>query len=123
MSILSGLLGTIKKRDEDASFNNAVNAMFPTQEHVNAAIRMQNNLGQGQLGPDQYRWNQDVNPWQMSRPHFTDMMSTQEGMSPEQVAQMNSDYYRMNNLPDIMNTPKNIDILIKAAEEDKFNKY
>ena len=31
MSILSGLLGTIKKRDEDASFNNTVNAMFPTQ--------------------------------------------------------------------------------------------
>ena len=118
MSILSGLLGKIKKRDEDASFNNAVNAMFPTQEHVNAAIRMQNNLGQGQLGPDQYRWNQDVNPWQMSRPHFTDMMSTQEGMSPEQVAQMNSDYYKMNNLPDIMNTQKNIDILIKAADLD-----
>ena len=123
MSILSGLLGKIKKRDEDASFNNAVNAMFPTQEHVNAAIRMQNNLGQGQLGPDQYRWNEDVLPWEMSRPHFTDMMSTQEGMNPEQVAQMNSDYYKMNNLPDIMNTPKNIDILIKAAEEDKFNKY
>ena len=123
MSILSGLLGTIKKRDEDASFNNTVNAMFPTQEHVNAAIRMQNNLAQGQLGPDQYRWNQDVNPWQMSRPHFTDMMSTQEGMSPEQVAQMHSDYYLMNNLPSVMNTPKNIDILIRAAEEDKFNKY
>ena len=123
MSILSGLLGTIKKRDEDASFNNAVNAMFPTQEHVNAAIRMQNNLGQGQLGPDQYRWNEDVLPWEMSRPHFTDMMSTQEGLSPEEVAQIHSDYYKMNNLPDIMNTPKNIDLLIRASENDKFNKY
>ena len=123
MSILSGLLGKIKKRDEDASFNNAVNAMFPTQEHVNAAIRMQNNLGQGQLGPDQYRWNEDVLPWEMSRPHFTDMMSTQEGLTEEEVAQLNSDYYKMNYLPDILNTPKNIDLLIKAAEKDKFNKY
>ena len=123
MSILSGLLGTIKKRDEDASFNNAVNAMFPTQEHVNAAIRMQNNLGQGQLGPDQYRWNEDVLPWAMSRPHWTDMMSTQEGLTDEEVAQLNSDYYKMNYLPDVLNTPKNIDLLIKAAEKDKFNKY
>ena len=44
INMFEGLLGKIKKRDEDASFNNAVNAMFPTQEHVNAAIRMQNNF-------------------------------------------------------------------------------
>tara|TARA_R100001129_G_scaffold36879_1_gene24920 strand:+ start:578 stop:949 length:372 start_codon:yes stop_codon:yes gene_type:complete len=123
MNLLDGLLGRIKKRDEDASVNNAVNAMFPTDEHVHAAIRMQNMLDQGDLGPGQYRWNQDVNPWEMSRPHFTDMMSTQEGLTPEQVAQVNSDYYLMNNLPSALNTPKNIDLLIRAAEEDKFNKY
>ena len=51
------------------------------------------------------------------------MMSTQEGLDSSQVAQLHSDYYRMNYLPDIMNTPKNIDILIKAAERDKYDKY
>ena len=51
------------------------------------------------------------------------MMSTQEGLTDEEVAQLNSDYYKMNYLPDVLNTPKNIDLLIKAAEKDKFNKY
>ena len=98
-------------------------AMFPTEAHVHAALRMQQALDAGSLPPDQYRWNKDVLPWRMSRPHFVDMMSTQEGLTPEQVAQVHSDYYKMNNLPDIMNTPKNIDILVKAAENDKFKKY
>ena len=123
MNILAHVLNKKKIDNEVETAKNAADAMFPTEGHTNAAMRMQNMLDKGQLTPDQYRWNEDVLPWEMSRPHFTDMMSTQEGMNPEQVAQMNSDYYLMNNLPSVMNTPKNIDILIRAAEEDKFNKY
>jgi hypothetical protein len=120
MSLLGMLSG---KKSDGKTLSDEAKAMFPSEGHVNAALRMQQALNAGQLSPDQYRWNQDILPWQMSRPHFTDMMSTQEGLSPEQVAQLNSDYYKMNNLPDIMNTPKNIDILVRAAENDKFNKY
>ena len=121
MNILNFLIN--KKKQDKETLSDEAQAMFPTEGHTNAALRMQHMLDQGSLSPDQYRWNEDVLPWEMSRPHFTDMMSTQEGMNPEQVAQMNSDYYLMNNLPSVMNTPKNIDILIRAAEEDKFNKY
>ena len=124
MSILQGLIDKKKQEQRVQTNSDIANAMFPTEGHVNAAIRMQNNLDAGQLDPSQYRWNKDVNPWEMSRPHWTDMISTQEGLSPSQVAQLNSDYYKMNNLPDVMNTPKNIDLLIKAAENihQKFNR-
>ena len=123
MSILQHFINK-KKIDNAAQTDKAVaDNMFPTEGHTNAAIRMQHNLDAGQLDPSQYRWNKDVNPWEMSRPHWTDMMSTQEGLSKEEVAQLNSDYYKMNYLPDVLNTPKNIDMLIKAAENDKFNKY
>ena len=106
MSILQGLIDKKKQEQRVQTNSDIANAMFPTEGHVNAAIRMQNNLDAGQLDPSQYRWNKDVNPWEMSRPHWTDMISTQEGLSPSQVAQLNSDYYKMNNLPDVMNTPK-----------------
>ena len=118
-----GIFNWAKKRTKAAELKDLADAMFPTEAHVHAALRMQNTLDAGQLTPDQYRWNKDVLPWGMSRPHFVDMVSTQEGLDSSQVAQLHSDYYKMNNLPDIMNTPKNIDILIKAAEKDKFNKY
>ena len=63
-------------------------------------------------------------PWRMSPEHWTDMMATQEGLSPDKVSQLHSDYWKMNYLPDPMNTPKNIDILIKAAELNKdYKKY
>jgi len=123
MSILAQVLNKKKIDDEVETAKNAADTMFPTEGHTNAAMRMQHMLDKGQLSPDQYRWNQDVLPWEMSRPHWTDMMSTQEGLKEEEVAQLNSDYYKMNNLPDILNNTKNIDILIKAAEKDKFNKY
>ena len=127
MSILGHFLN---KRKADEGFRvlnkaneDAANEMFPTEGHTNAAIRMQDTLDKGQLTPDQYRWNKDVLPWRMSRPHWTDMMSTQEGLTEEDIMQVNSDYYKMNSLPDILNNAKNIDILIKAAEKDKFNEY
>jgi hypothetical protein len=123
MSILERVLNKKKMDNKLDTAINASNTMFPTPEHAHAAIRMQNALDKGQLPPSQYRWNEDVLPWRMSRPHWTDMMSTQEGLTDEEVAQLNSDYYKMNYLPDVLNTPKNIDLLIKAAEKDKFNKY
>jgi len=123
MSILAHVLNK-KKIDNQLETDKAVaDRMFPTEGHTHAAMRMQRALGEGQLPPSQYRWNKDVLPWNMSRPHWTDMMSTQEGLTDEEVAQLNSDYYRMKNLPEALNTPKNIDILIKAAEKDIFNKY
>ncbi len=33
------------------------------------------------------------------------------------------DYYKMNKLPDVMNTQKNIDILIKAASFENYEDY
>ena len=123
MNILAHVLNKKKIDNEVETAKNAADAMFPTEGHTNAAMRMQNMLDKGQLTPDQYRWNEDVLPWEMSRPHWTDMMSTQEGLSQEEVMQLNSDYYKMNNLPDILNNTKNIDLLIKAAEKDKFKKY
>ena len=123
MSILAQVLNKKKIDNEVETAKNAADTMFPTEGHAIAAMRMQNKLDKGQLSPDQYRCNEDVLPWAMSRPHWTDMMSTQEGLTEEEVAQLNSDYYKMNYLPDILNTPKNIDLLIKAAEKDKFNKY
>ena len=123
MNILAHVLNKKKIDNEVETAAAASKAMFPTEGHAIAAMRMQNMLDKGQLSPDQYRWNEDVLPWAMSRPHWTDMMSTQEGLTDEEVAQLNSDYYKMNYLPDVLNTPKNIDLLIKAAEKDKFNKY
>ena len=123
MNILAHVLNKKKIDNEVETAAAASKAMFPTEGHTHAAIRMQEALDKGQLPPSQYRWNKDVLPWRMSRPHWTDMMSTQEGLTDEEVAQLNSDYYKMNYLPDILNTPKNIDLLIKAAEKDKFNKY
>ena len=123
MNILAHVLNKKKIDNEVDTAVAASKAMFPTEGHTHAAIRMQEALDKGQLPPSQYRWNKDVLPWRMSRPHWTDMMSTQEGLTDEEVAQLNSDYYKMNYLPDVLNTPKNIDLLIKAAEKDKFNKY
>ena len=123
MNILAHVLNKKKIDNEVETAKNAADTMFPTEGYTNAAMRMQHMLDKGQLSPDQYRWNQDVLPWGMSRPHWTDMMSTQEGLTDEEVAQLNSDYYKMNYLPDVLNTPKNIDLLIKAAEKDTFNKY
>ena len=123
MNILAQVLNKKKIDNAVEAAKNATNTMFPTEGHTNAAIRMQHMLDKGQLSPDQYRCNLDVLPWGMSRPHWTDMMSTQEGLTDEEVAQLNSDYYKMKYLPDVLNTPKNIELLIKAAEKDKFNKY
>ena len=107
-----------KKKAEQEAFNQAVEAMFPNETYTHAAIRMQEALDEGHLPPSQYRWNKDVLPWRMSPEHWTDMMATQEGLSPDKVSQLHSDYWKMNYLPDPMNTPKNIDILIKASEND-----
>ena len=98
--------------------------MFPDKSYVNAAQRMQETLDQGDLGPSQYMWNtresgkRDVLPWRLSPQNWSDMLSTQEGLTEEQVNQLNADYYKMNYLPDVMNTSKNIDILIEAAKRD-----
>ena len=123
MSITNWITKKAKMKKQIDDIRSQANEMFPTESHANTAMRMQHNLDAGQLDPSQYRWNQDVLPWRLSQPHWVDMMSTQEGLDSSQVAQLHSDYYRMNYLPDIMNTPKNIDILIKAAERDKYDKY
>ena len=123
MSITNWIAKKAKIKEQINDMKSRAQTMFPTDAHTNAAIRMQHNLDAGQLDPSQYRWNKDVLPWQLSQPHWADMMSTQEGLDNEQVMQLHSDYYKMNNLPDIMNTPKNIDILIEAAKRDKYDKY
>ena len=112
-----------QKKQAQEEFYNQVNAMFPTEAHAHTAERMQNMLPRGDLNPSQYKSVGYSNPWQMSQPAWTDMMSTQEGLSQEQVAQLHSDYYKMNNLPDVLNTTKNIDMLIHAASYDKYDKY
>ena len=119
MGLLQWVSGQGKKKQAaQTEFQSAVNEMFPNEGYTNAAIRMQNNLDAGSLPPSQYRWNKDVLPWRMSPEHWTDMMSTQEGLNPTAVNQLHSDYWKMNHLPDIMNNIKNIDILIKASEND-----
>ena len=108
-----------KKKAAQEAFHNQVNQMFPDASFTNTAVNMQHMLDKGQLPPDQYRWNKDVLPWRMSPEHWTDMMSTQEGLNPGDVNQLHSDYWKMNYLPDALNTQKNIDFLIEASETDK----
>ena len=112
-----------QKKQAQEEFYNQVNAMFPTEAHAHTAERMQNMLPRGDMNPGQYNWAGYSNPWQMSQPAWTDMMSMQEGLSPENVSQLHSDYYKMNKLPDVMNTSKNIDILIQAASFDNYEDY
>mgnify|MGYP005820919409 CR=1 FL=1 len=124
MSLLQNLINKKKVDNEIASTKEQADIMFPNKSYVNAALRMQETLDQGDLGPSQYMWNtrdsgkRDVLPWRLSPQNWSDMLSTQEGLTEEQVNQLNADYYKMNYLPDVMNTSKNIDILIEAAKRD-----
>jgi hypothetical protein len=124
MSLLLNLIGKKKVDNKIASNKEKANIMFPDKSYVHTAERMQETLDQGQLPPSQYRWNtrdngaRDELPWRLSPQHWSDMLSTQEGLTEEQVNQLNADYYKMNYLPDVMNTSKNIDILIEAAKRD-----
>ena len=124
---MGGLLDFItgqgkKKKAAQKAFYDQVEHMFPNESFSNTAMNMQHKLGEGHLSPDQYRWNKDVLPWRMSPQHWTDMMSTQEGLNPADVNQLHSDYWKMNYLPDVLNTQKNIDFLIEASETDKYLK-
>ena len=123
-SLLLNVIGK-KKADNEINRRKAMaETMFPDKSFVHTAERMQETLDQGQLPPSQYRWNtrddgsRDTLPWRLSPEHWSDMVSTQEGLTEEQVNQLNADYYKMNYLPDVMNTSKNIDILIEAAKRD-----
>ena len=113
-----------EKKAKQEAFQQEVEAMFPTMAHAHTAERMREMLPQGDLGTSQYQWHDNVtHPYQLSPPQWNDMMWTQEGLNPEQVNQLHSDYYKMNNLPDIMNTQKNIDILIRAASFENYEDY
>ena len=114
--------GKQKKAAQEAFYQDVEN-MFPTLEYVHAAERMREMLPQGDLNPSQYQWLGKTHPYQLSPPQWGDMMATQEGLNPSQVNQLHSDYYKMNKLPDVMNTQKNIDILIKAASFENYEDY
>ena len=114
--------GKQKKAQQEALYQEVEN-MFPTLEYVHAVERMREMLPQGDLNPNQYQWLGKTNPYQLSPPQWVDMMATQEGLTSPQVSQLHSDYYNMNKLPDVMNTPKNIDILIKAASFENYEDY
>jgi len=103
-----------------------VQAMFPTQAHVNAAQNMYGVLDPSQghgMNNAQWRWmnsagpgpKEVMHPWQMKPNAFHDMMYTAEDMPQSTHNAMWRDYYTMNNLPPALNNQKNIDILIKAA--------
>ena len=114
--------GKEKKRQQEV-FQRSVEDMFPTLDYAHTAERMREMLPQGDLNPSQYKWLGKSHPYQLSPPQWTDMMATQEGLTEPQVSQLHSDYYKMNKLPDVMNTSKNIDILIQAASFDNYEDY
>jgi len=111
-----------KKANQEA-FRLQVDRMFPTMDHAHAAERMREMLPQGNLGPSQYQYSGNTHPYQMSPPQWGDMMGTQEGLNPQQINQLHSDYYKMNNLHEIMNNQKNIDMLIRAASFENYEDY
>ena len=112
-----------KKANQEA-FQREVEQTFPTLAHANADENMYGVLDPSQghgMNNAQWRWMQNQNvthPWQLQPNAFHDMMYSAEGMPQDTQNAMWRDYYKMNNLPDIMNTQKNIDILIKAADLD-----
>ena len=111
------------KKAKQEAFQAQVDQMFPTMAHAHTAERMREMLPQGDLNPSQWQYYGQTHPYQLSPPQWNDMMWTQEGLNPEQVNQLHSDYYKMNNLPDIMNNQKNIDILIRAASFENYEDY
>ena len=118
-----------EKRAHQEAFKREVETMFPTLAHVNAAENMYGVLDPSQghgMNNAQWRWmnstgpgpKEAMHPWQLKPNAFHDMLYTAEDMPQNTQNAMWRDYYKLNNLPDIMNNQKNIDILIKAADLD-----
>ena len=82
------------KKAKQEAFQAQVDQMFPTMAHAHTAERMREMLPQGDLNPSQWQYYGQTHPYQLSPPQWNDMMWTQEGLNPEQVNQLHSDYYK-----------------------------
>ena len=127
--MLRGLLEWVSgqgkaKKKQQKEFAEQVYKTFPTPGHANAAQNMYGVLDPSQghgMNNAQWRWMQNKNithPWQLKPNAFHDMLYSAEGMPQETQNAMWRDYYTMNNMPPALNTQKNIDILIQAADKD-----